>query len=67
VVTLAWHLKQSPVIIPIPGASKASSALDSVTAATFELSDAEFERIQQSLGQSDPLHEELLDLPVLRK
>lgn len=66
VITLAWHLKQSPVIIPIPGASKKSSALDSVNAATFELSDQEFERIQQSLGESDELHEELIDLPVLR-
>lgn len=66
VVTLAWHLKQSPVIIPIPGASKTSSALASVSAATFELSNAEFERIQSSLGESDPLHEELFDLPGLR-
>jgi aryl-alcohol dehydrogenase-like predicted oxidoreductase len=66
VIALAWHLKQSSVIIPIPGASKKASAIDSVIAATFNLSDAEFERIQSSLGESDGLHEELFDLPGLR-
>lgn len=66
VITLAWHLKQSPMIIPIPGASKASSAIDSVSAATFELSDEEFERIQSSLPESAPLHHELTPAPALR-
>lgn len=66
VITLAWHLKQSPVIIPIPGASKPESALSSASAATFDLTDAEFVRIQQSLPVSDELHEELIDLPGLR-
>lgn len=66
VITLAWHLKQSPAIIPIPGASRPASALASVSAATFTLSDEEFARIQNSLGASDSLHEELFDLPNLR-
>ncbi len=66
VVTLAWHLAQSPVIIPIPGASKVASAASSASAATFELSPAEFERIQLSLDDSDPLDDELVDLPRLR-
>lgn len=66
VVTVAWHLKQSPVIIPIPGAGRPESAIASASAATFELSDAEFEVLQASLGESDPLHHELFDLPALR-
>lgn len=66
VITLAWHLKQSPVIIPIPGAGRVSSAVSSASAATFELSDDEFMRIQSSLGESDVLHEDLVDLPGLR-
>jgi aryl-alcohol dehydrogenase-like predicted oxidoreductase len=66
VVTLAWHLKQSPAIIPIPGATSAKSIINSASAATFELSDEEFARIQASLGESDELHEELLDLPSVR-
>lgn len=66
VVTLAWHLKQSPAIIPIPGASHASSIVSSASAATFNLTDEEFNHIQGSLGESDELHEELIDLPELR-
>lgn len=66
VVTLAWHLKQSPVIIPIPGASRPDSALASVSASGFELSEDEFSRIQSTLGASDGLHEELFDLPSVK-
>jgi len=39
-VALAWELAQSPVVIPIPGASRVESVLDSVAAADLEL-DAE--------------------------
>lgn len=38
VVTLAWHLAASPQVIPIPGASRPDSILDSVTAADLTLS-----------------------------
>lgn len=63
VVTLAWHLKSASNVIPIPGASSAASIIDSASAATFDLSDQEFASIEASLGESDELHEELLDLP----
>lgn len=66
VVTLAWHLRLAPVVIPIPGASKAASATDSARAATFELSDEEFARIQDSLPESAPLDEELSPAPPYR-
>jgi aryl-alcohol dehydrogenase-like predicted oxidoreductase len=36
-VALAWELAQSPVVIPIPGASRAASVRDSVAAASLEL------------------------------
>jgi aryl-alcohol dehydrogenase-like predicted oxidoreductase len=36
-VTLAWHLAQADVVIPIPGASRASSIQDSAAAADLEL------------------------------
>ena len=36
-VALAWELEQSPVVIPIPGASRVESVLDSVAAADLEL------------------------------
>ncbi|MGV9307062.1 aldo/keto reductase [Nonomuraea sp. NPDC004354] len=40
-VCLAWHLSLSPVVIPIPGASRPSSVRDSAQAAELELSAAE--------------------------
>lgn len=40
-VCLAWHLAKSPVVIPIPGASRPESILDSVRAAELTLSPAE--------------------------
>lgn len=37
-IALAWLLARSPVIIPIPGASKITSAIDSAAAGALELS-----------------------------
>ncbi|WP_144760027.1 aldo/keto reductase [Curtobacterium sp. 9128] len=37
VIALAWELAKSDVVIPIPGASRPQSILDSVTAATIRL------------------------------
>jgi aryl-alcohol dehydrogenase-like predicted oxidoreductase len=36
-VCLAWHLSKSPVVIPIPGASRPETILDSAQADTLEL------------------------------
>jgi aryl-alcohol dehydrogenase-like predicted oxidoreductase len=44
-VALAWLLSLSPVVIPIPGASRPESILDSVRAVELELSEDELERI----------------------
>ncbi len=66
VVALGWHLRLAPVVIPIPGASTVASARDSASAATFDLTDDEFARIQASLPESDPLHSELSPEPSFR-
>ena len=42
---LAWLLSLSPVVIPIPGASRPESIQDSVRAAELELTPDELERI----------------------
>jgi aryl-alcohol dehydrogenase-like predicted oxidoreductase len=47
-VTLAWHLAQSPCVIPIPGAKRPSSVIDSAAAADLELTDAELARLDAS-------------------
>jgi aryl-alcohol dehydrogenase-like predicted oxidoreductase len=41
-IALAWVLKRSPVMLPIPGTSKRSHLEQNVAAADIELSDAEF-------------------------
>ena len=66
VVTLGWHLRLAPVVIPIPGTSSVASATSSAAAASFELNDDEFARIQASLPESAPLSDELTPAPPFR-
>ena len=42
VVSLAWLLRRSPVILPIPGTSSVKHLEENVSAAAFRLADAEF-------------------------
>jgi aryl-alcohol dehydrogenase-like predicted oxidoreductase len=44
-VTLAWQLAQSPCVIPIPGAKRPSSIIDSAAAADLELTEDELARL----------------------
>ena len=44
-VALAWELAQSPVVIPIPGAKRPQSIVDSAAAADLELTDEELARL----------------------
>ncbi|MEU8776918.1 aldo/keto reductase [Streptomyces sp. NPDC048606] len=48
-VCLAWHLAQSPVVVPIPGARRPASVRDSAAAGTLTLSPAEL----AALGGTD--------------
>ncbi len=47
-VALAWELAQSPCVIPIPGAKRASSITDSAAAAEIELTADELSRLDAS-------------------
>jgi aryl-alcohol dehydrogenase-like predicted oxidoreductase len=49
-VTVAWHLAQSPSVLPIPGASRPASIRDSASAATLRLSEADLAAID-SIGR----------------
>jgi len=42
VVSLAWLLRRSPVVLPIPGTSSVKHLEENVSAAAFRLTDAEF-------------------------
>jgi pyridoxine 4-dehydrogenase len=44
-VALAWLLRRSPVIVPIPGTSSLEHLEENLAAAEIELSDDEFERL----------------------
>ncbi|MGZ4606976.1 MAG: aldo/keto reductase [Blastococcus sp.] len=44
-VTLAWHLAQADVVVPIPGASRRESVLDSAAAADLTLSPEQLARL----------------------
>ena len=44
-VTLAWHLAQADVVVPIPGASRRESVVDSAAAADLELTPEQLRRL----------------------
>src|SRR3954471_4660469 len=47
-VALAWLLKRSPTMLPIPGTSKVAHLEENVAAAGIELSDEEFETLSKA-------------------
>lgn len=48
-IALAWMLKRSPVMLPIPGTSKIAHLEQNVEAARIQLSDDEFQELDQSV------------------
>jgi pyridoxine 4-dehydrogenase len=44
-LALAWLLRRSPVLLPIPGTANVDHVIDNVDAARIELSDSDFEEI----------------------
>lgn len=51
-VALAWVLKRSPVMLPIPGTSKVAHLEENVAAADITLSDEDFQALDQA-GQQE--------------
>ena len=45
-LTLAWMLAKSPVVIPVPGARRVESIVDSAAAATLQLSAADVKAVE---------------------
>jgi aryl-alcohol dehydrogenase-like predicted oxidoreductase len=46
-IALAWMLKRSPVMLPIPGTSRVSHLEENVASAGIALSDADFEALDR--------------------
>jgi aryl-alcohol dehydrogenase-like predicted oxidoreductase len=49
-VTLAWHLAQADVVVPIPGASRPESIIDSAAAADLKLTPDQLARLSAPTG-----------------
>jgi len=47
-IAIAWLLRRSPVILPIPGTSKAAHLEENAAASDIPLSDLEFEQLDQA-------------------
>ena len=52
VVSLAWLLRRSPVMLPIPGTGNIKHLEENVSAATFRLTDAEFAEMNAESAQA---------------
>jgi aryl-alcohol dehydrogenase-like predicted oxidoreductase len=65
-LTIAWHLNQFPTSIPIPGASRASSILDSLTGIDIALTQEEIAELNASCPTDTPINGELLDIAQLK-
>ena len=65
-LALAWEMKYSPAVLPIPGATRAESILDCVSATEIQLSDEDFEHISANLPEQAEYSTELLPKPAHR-
>jgi aryl-alcohol dehydrogenase-like predicted oxidoreductase len=64
-LTIAWHLAKFPTSIPIPGASKSSSILDSLEGTKITLTTAEIAELDASCPTDTPIDDELLAIAKL--
>ena len=65
-IALAWEIKTSPSVIPIPGATRTESILDCITALDVTLSDDDFEYLNANLPEQAEYSGELVPKPAHR-
>ncbi len=65
-IAIAWLLHRSPAMLPIPGATRIESILDSLTGISISLSSDEIAQIEASLAPDSELDAELLLQPAFR-
>lgn len=63
---IAWLLQTSPMLIPIPGATKASSVRDCLIGLSLLLTDEEMSLLNSSLPQDAPVDEHMGEPPPYR-
>lgn len=65
-VALAWEMKYSSSVLPIPGATRTETVLDCVAALDIELSHEDFEYLNANLPEEAPVSPELSPKPKHR-
>lgn len=65
-IALAWEIKTSPSVIPIPGATRTESILDCITALDVTLRDDELEYLNANLPEQAEYSSELMPKPAHR-
>ena len=65
-IAIAWLLHRSPSMLPIPGATRIESILDSLTGISLSLSSDEIAQIEASLPPDSELDAELVLQPLFR-
>jgi aryl-alcohol dehydrogenase-like predicted oxidoreductase len=65
-IALAWEMKSSPTVIPIPGATRTESILDCITALDVALTDDDFEYLTANLPEPADYSSELVPKPAHR-
>ena len=65
-VALAWLLKKSPNIIPIPGSTRPETIMDSLNAANIQLSDEEYEQLSGTVPEGTSQYPSNQPAPPLR-
>ena len=63
-LALAWEMRYSSSVLPIPGATRAESILDCVSATEIELNDDDFATISANLPEQAEYSSELLPKPA---
>jgi pyridoxine 4-dehydrogenase len=56
VVLLAWLLRRSPVMLPIPGTGNVKHLEENISAAAFHLTDTEFDELSAAVPKANSLH-----------
>lgn len=65
-IALAWLLHLSPVVIPIPGATKPVTVDSIVRSAAIELSESQMERLNATVPEAQSMYPEDMPRSVLR-
>lgn len=66
-IALAWLLKRSPNIVPIPGSTRPETILDSLGALTVRLNDEEFKLLSQTTPEGTSQYPNAQPAPPLRR